>query len=265
MAKKLILFYFLFFLAIYFFIIPLKAYSDNYSASSGNTGGIPAKLFGIGIADVKSYPSFLVSEKNYIAGFSLILGAGFLADRGINDYMLSHRNATETAVSNLAYPFGKPYYTAPAAALLSLYGYYSNNTKLLNASFTSLESGLTAGIIAEALKITAGRERPSGTNGPFNFQLFSIDDKYNSFPSGDAVIAWSMITPYAVYYKQPLLYLIPAAVDMERVYKNKHWVSDTLMGTAIGFSIGYLFSNNHITKNIYFVSTGGNLLLNVKF
>ncbi|MGC8555301.1 MAG: phosphatase PAP2 family protein, partial [Candidatus Acidulodesulfobacterium sp.] len=239
------------------------AHSNNYT-SNRNRNTID-NLYYVAAGDIKSYPSFLLKNKDYVLGFAAILGSSFLLDRGMHAYMVHHQNNAASFASNTVYPFGKPYYTFPAAGLFSLYGYYTKNIKLMNASFTSMESGLAAGVIAEAIKVTAGRERPYGTNNPFEFKPFNIKNKYNSFPSGDATIAWSMVTPYAVYYKQPLLYLIPAAVDAERVYKNKHWLSDTVMGSAIGFSIGYLFSNNHISKDITFNSSGNNILINVKF
>lgn len=129
----------------------------------------------------------------------------------------------------------------PAVSLLTLSGYLTDNTKFTNASLTSLESGAVAGVITLSLKSIVGRKRPDSTSSNMTFKPFEINNKYNSFPSGDATIAWSMITPYAVYYHQPLLYLIPVAVDFERVYKNEHWTSDVIAGSVIGFSVGYLF------------------------
>jgi len=244
-------------------VCPLNSFAGG--ANNNNSNNIIGNSYDVAVGDAESYPSFLYSNKDYVLGFAAILGGSFLLDRGLNTYMTHHRSNAASFASNAVYPFGKYYYAFPAAGLFSLYGYYSKNIKLMNASFTSIESGLFAGALTEGLKVTAGRERPYGTNNPFNFEPFNIKDKYNSFPSGDAAIAWSMITPYAVYYKQPYLYLIPAAVDLERVYKNKHWFSDTIMGTAIGFSIGYFLSNNHISKNITFNSGGNNILINYKF
>jgi membrane-associated phospholipid phosphatase len=98
--------------------------------------------------------------------------------------------------------FGRSYYLMPAALALGTIGYTEKNEKLLDASFTSVESGLTAGILTTGIKALIGRERPYATNNPFKFKPFSITSrtKYHSFPSGHTIMAWAMITPYAVYY-----------------------------------------------------------------
>ncbi|GMT43306.1 MAG: hypothetical protein IEMM0003_0125 [bacterium] len=90
-------------------------------------------------------------------------------------------------------------------------------------------------------------------------------NNYQSFPSGDVTVAWSFITPYAVYYHQPLLYLIPLSVNIERIYKNAHWLSDTLMGTAIGFFTGYLFSTSHINNDFSIYTDGKTIDISWKF
>lgn len=219
------------------------------------------------IYDIKSYPSFLVKNRYYVLGFAAILSGSLLLDRGTRAYTLNHQSDTAKNIEGIVEPFGSLYYMMPAVSLLSIYGYYSKNTKLTNASITSMESLIFSGIITEGLKISVGRQRPDSTDNPFNFKPFNMSNTYKSFPSGDATVAWSMITPYAVYYKEPTLYLIPVAVDLERIYRNKHWLSDTLMGSAIGFSIGYFFSKNNmkIGKNVSIGTDGQTINLNYKF
>lgn len=63
------------------------------------------------------------------------------------------------------------------------------------------------------------------------------------------------------------MYAIPLLVDFERIYKNKHWTSDVIAGSAIGFSVGYLFSENHLKlgKSVSLQTNGRNIVLNVRF
>lgn len=186
-------------------------------------------------------------------------------DRGVRAYVLKHQNDTATNIANAVRPFGSLYYMAPAVSALAIYGYSSQNRRLTNASLTSIESLIFSGVITEGLKMGIGRERPDATDEPFTFKPFNMSNTYKSFPSGDATVAWFMITPYAVYYHEPILYIVPAAVDLERVYRNRHWVSDTIMGSFIGFSVGYFFSKNHIANNITVGTDGSDLTLNIKF
>ena len=219
------------------------------------------------LRDIESYPSFLVKKKYYVLGFAALFGGSLLLDRSVNKYALDHQSNTGKDITDAVKPFGSLYYMVPAVSLFSIYGYYAKNKKFTDVSLTSIESLVFSGAITEALKISVGRERPSGTDNPFKFKPFDMSNNYKSFPSGDATVAWSMLTPYAVAYHQPLLYLIPAAVDAERVYRNRHWLSDTLMGSAIGFSIGYFFaeSNIKILRHVSVDTNGQTINLNYKF
>ena len=209
----------------------------------------------------------LSNQKIKLMGFTALLGSSFLLDRGTRSYFKRHRNSKMRRFSNWMNEFGNGYYLMPAASALGTIGYAEKDEKLLDASFTSVESGLTAGIVTVGIKALVGRERPYATNNPFKFKPFSITSrtKYHSFPSGHTTMAWAMITPYAVYYNQPLLYLIPLSVNFARIYKNRHWLSDTVMGTGIGFSIGYLFSESHKQNRFTLISDGRSLCLGVRF
>lgn len=167
--------------------------------------------------------------------------------------------------TNIVKSFGNGFFVLPIAAGLGTIGYISKDDRLLNASYTSIESGLTAAAITGLIKFTAGRARPRITGDTLRLKPFNVHNNYQSFPSGDVTVAWSFITPYAVYYHQPLLYLIPLSVNIERIYKNAHWLSDTLMGTAIGFFTGYLFSTSHIDNDFSIYTDGKTIDISWKF
>jgi len=225
------------------------------------------KTYNITSNDVASYPKFVWQNKDYAAGVVVLIAGSLLIDKSVRTYVINHQNNTAKNLADDIEPFGNGYVIFPAVSILSLYGYLTDNAKLMDASLTSLESGAVAGIITLGLKSIVGRERPDHTSSNFTFKPFDTNNTYASFPSGDAVVAWSMITPYAVYYHEPLLYTIPVLVDFERIYKNKHWTSDVIAGSAIGFSIGYLFSENHLklSKTVSFETDGRDIVLNVRF
>jgi len=212
-----------------------------------------------------SYTLDQMNNKQSLFIFGTALGISFLLDKGTRVYVLNHQNPTLKSISNLSNNFGNGYILFPTVAVLCSWGAFRNDPKLLVASITSIESGITAGLLSTVIKVTVGRERPYGTDNPFVFKPFHKDTLYHSFPSGHTVMAWSMITPYAVYYKQPLLYLIPLSVNFARVYKNKHWLSDTVMSSGIGFAVGYFFSKRHLSNRIVLISSGNNLMVGVRF
>lgn len=106
-----------------------------------------------------------------------------------------------------------------------------------------LSSGVTG-----LLKGTLGRARPfvSSDTNPHDFKFgggFSSSDR-QSFPSGHTTTAFaaaSAVTsemrryyPGSVWYVAPVLYGGASLVGLSRMYHNKHWASDVVLGAAIG-------------------------------
>ncbi len=243
-------------------ILSLAFFANSYAKSN-----LLCKTYNITSSDVSSYPNFLWQNKDYVAGAVVLISGSLLIDESMRHYVIDHQNNTANNIADAVKPFGNGWVMFPAVSLLSLYGYFTDNTKFMDASLTSLESGAFAGLITLGLKSITGRERPNHTSSSLTFSPFTIKNRYASFPSGDATIAWSMITPYAVYYHQPLLYAIPVLVDAERVYKNDHWTSDVVAGSFIGFSVGYLLSENHLklSKNISLQTDGRSIVVSMRF
>ncbi len=204
-----------------------------------------------------SYSAKKIAQNQDIAlETAAVIGASFFADKAVKSYFVKHRSKTMNHFTNFVMPFGHGFFVMPIAAGLGAIGYIFKDDKLMNTSYTSIESGLTAAVISGGIKFVAGRARPRITNSTTKFKPFNLHNNYQSFPSGDVTVAWSVITPYAISYHQPLLYLLPLSVDIERIYKNAHWLSDTVMGTAIGFWTGYLFSDAHFSKNFTLFTNG---------
>jgi membrane-associated phospholipid phosphatase len=112
--------------------------------------------------------------------------------------------------------------------------------------------GTEAVLLAEGLgyviKGAAGRARPfvSNETRPRDFSFgagFSAGD-HRSFPSGHTYTAFaaaSAVTsetklwwPHSVWVVGPLMYGGATMVGLSRMYHNKHWASDVVMGAAIG-------------------------------
>jgi len=198
-------------------------------------------------------------------GAAALIGTSFFADKAVKSYFVKHQSKGMDHFTDIVKPFGNGFFVLPIAAGLGTIGYISKDDRLLNASYTSIESGLTAAAITGIIKFGAGRARPRTTGNTLRFKPFNLHNDYQSFPSGDVTVAWSFITPYAIYYHQPLLYLIPISVNVERIYKNAHWLSDTMMSTAIGLTTGYLFSKAHIASGFSVFTDGRTIDISWKF
>lgn len=109
--------------------------------------------------------------------------------------------------------------------------------------------------MAFVLKDILGRARPfvdTVSPNPNDWQLMRglhRGANYQSFPSGHSVAAFAAAAavssetsrwwPTATYFGiGPVLYGGAAAVGLSRMYNNRHWASDVIMGAAIGTFAG---------------------------
>ena len=135
---------------------------------------------------------------------------------------------------------------------LYLTGRLSHNTKLADLGLHGTEALVVGEITATALKGIVGRQRPSieprNANSYELFRGFHATDEYRSFPSGHAVAAFaaaaavtseiSRWAPDTRWIVGPVMYGGAALVGASRMYNNRHWASDVLVGAGIGTFAG---------------------------
>ncbi|HWK89749.1 MAG TPA: phosphatase PAP2 family protein, partial [Longimicrobium sp.] len=101
---------------------------------------------------------------------------------------------------------------------------------------------IAAGIANGVLKYSVGRERPNETDDPLRFRPFNPENRWQSFPSGHAVVAFSVAAAMSEEARRPwvtaLTYGAASLVAWSRVYDDKHWTSDAVGGALIGIAAG---------------------------
>jgi membrane-associated phospholipid phosphatase len=124
-----------------------------------------------------------------------------------------------------------------AGAGLFLLGEKHQDDHERETGFLAGEAALDAYIDATAFKYLAGRERPDTGNNRGDF--FSGGD---SFPSDTSAVSWAAASVIAHEYPgwatQLLSYGTASGVSLARVVGQKHWVSDAVVGSALGWYMG---------------------------
>ena len=89
------------------------------------------------------------------------------------------------------------------------------------------------------LKRLTGRKRPCALE-PHCWATLLPPDQF-SFPSGHSITAFAFTTPMVIYYPSLLIGLIfcAASIAASRVLLGMHFLSDVLVGSAIGIVLGY--------------------------
>jgi len=135
---------------------------------------------------------------------------------------------------------------AAVAGGFYLIGRETHNSRARETGILSAEAAIDGLIVSAALKGVTQRTRPQ--TGSERSEFF---DGGNSFPSGHSVQAWSMATIVANEYHdhrlvQVTAYALASAVSISRFTGGRHYISDVLVGSSLGFGIGrYVYRTHH--------------------
>lgn len=159
-----------------------------------------------------------------------------------------HKNALANGVMD-----GARVYSDPGVMLLSaglwVAGEFGHNRTQRLIGLRPAEALIASGVLTGAIKLVAGRARPyqSPTNA-HDFRLFrgaTDGGAFESFPSGHTTAAfafaaavdaeWGRLVPSRPKWVAPVLYGAAGLAGFSRMYQDKHWASDVLMGAAIGY------------------------------
>ena len=120
---------------------------------------------------------------------------------------------------------------------LYLLGKLTHDDHKREAGILSGEAAIDALGTTTALQYAFGRERPASGNSAGEFWR-----KGTSFPSDHATAAWAVASVMAHEYPGPLtkffVYGLASAVSLSRVTGEKHFPTDVLVGSAIGWLVG---------------------------
>jgi membrane-associated phospholipid phosphatase len=156
-------------------------------------------------------------------------------------------NPTRVRISNDFSQLGSAYATGGIAAAFYLVGRATHDERARETGLLGAEALVDSGIVVTVLKSVARRQRPVTDHASGEF--FSGG---TSFPSGHAISAWSLAAVVAGEYGQhrPALrfavYGLAAAVSLSRYGGRNHFLSDVLVGSAIGYGMGrYVYLKHH--------------------
>jgi membrane-associated phospholipid phosphatase len=184
--------------------------------------------------------------------FAVITGAGALlattADKPIKHMMARNHKEAFKSVTEIFEPLGNRYGPIFITGMY-LVGVVSGNRRIEHASLSITRSLLISTAIYTVSKKLIPRQRPVRTDNPYDFRLpFNKKVKtYTSFPSGHSNTIFSIATACALEFKEAkwvpyVAYTIATLTAVSRVYQERHWSSDILIGASLG---------HFITKKVY--------------
>jgi undecaprenyl-diphosphatase len=130
------------------------------------------------------------------------------------------------------------------------------DTRLGRSFWTSIDSSVSAGLLAQVLKVSFSRVRPRDSGPPpGDPDLWFHGHGNESFPSGEVTAVSSIVTPFVLEYAQehPAVYaleLLPLYDAIGRLKQQAHWQTDVIAGYALGAGTAWLI---HRSPNSPFI------------
>ncbi|HEV7746077.1 MAG TPA: phosphatase PAP2 family protein [Pyrinomonadaceae bacterium] len=188
------------------------------------------------------------SDKKWLVPLGLSTLTLIATDRQTAAELVEHGdNLQRLKISNRVSKIGSLYATGGLAGVLYLTGRATGNDRLRETGLLGAEALINSEIVVHGLKAASQRQRI-----PTDDSSGEFFDGGNSFPSGHSINVWSLATVIAKEYGphhrlvQVGAYGAAATVSVSRFTGRKHFLSDVLVGSALGYGIGnYVYHKRH--------------------
>jgi len=188
----------------------------------------------------------------------LTIGATYSAmqlDNSLKEFTQYNRSKNSSIPIIAGRFYGEPLTPIVLSTFFIINGNSKGNSYQKKLGFEIIQSTFYALATTQVIKTIFGRERPEFTDDNMSFNgLTFFDNDYFSLPSAHTAIAFALSTVISMNSDSDLLKVIsffPALLtSYSRVYENRHWFSDVVLGGIIGYVTAKYFVTVHEEKNV---------------
>lgn len=186
-----------------------------------------------------------------IAGGTTIL---YIADNDAKIFFEKQNDHAPKVLKEFGWYFGSPQNFFMLSAGIYGFGLITKNEKVIHTGVLIIASATTAGIIQSLSKNIVGRARPYAGDKN-DFDPFSKEGDYHSFPSGHAVLSFSMAHSIAKQFDNVWIksgvYAIGSIAPVSRLWDTRHWLTDVGLGIALSIVVVDGVDNFMKKKSVY--------------
>jgi len=178
-----------------------------------------------------------------------VSSAALIATDSRTSFAVRDKQKLITVSHAVSFP-GSGYGSPSIVGAFYLIGLARHDARARETGLLAAEALIDASLVSVTLKGTTQRLRPLYNNSRGRFFHGGT-----SFPSGHAAGVWSIASVVADEYKdRPLVrfgaYGLATAVSIARYTGRNHYLSDSLVGGAIGYGVGhYVYRKHHNPQN----------------
>ncbi len=185
------------------------------------------------------------SGKDWLITGSVLTATGlaFFADEDVREFWQRNQSSSASDILQIGAIYGNAGFAAALAGSVYIGGKLFKDPETAATGRMLIEGVFYAGLTNTIVKVVTGRSRPYEEQGPYFFKAFQFSEPHISFPSGHATMAFTLSTILSERFKNIFatvgLYALASTTFVERMYSDKHWLSDCILGAATGFFTGF--------------------------
>ena len=176
-------------------------------------------------------------------------GLVYVFDNDIRDKLQGAKSSGMDSVAEGGSILGSPYLHLGVAAAIYGGGILADSPRYLELGAIYGEAAILADASTLVLKEAIGRSRPNLGNGKGSFRPFQFRSDFDSTPSMHTASSFAMASVTASLSNamsvKLLAYTAATFVGFSRMYQDKHWASDVILGAAIGELCGRIVVAHH--------------------
>jgi membrane-associated phospholipid phosphatase len=261
---------------VFLVIYSISAFAQSDSSDCKVDKEYVKSYFSDGFKLIKSPAKWKKKDLLFFGAVASTSTLAYVYDKEISDYFEQRQNKTLTDLNTYFFdPYGKMIYTIPIMGGFYLYGHFTDSRKERAVALDLVKASFYTGVIAFGVKHLVHRARPHQTypKNPYKYSGPFEDFDNTSLFSMHTASAFTFATVISKHYPSKkfltvALYSIATLEGLSRIYIQKHYTSDVIIGAAIGYAVGRFvvknnfcnFSINPIVSNDY-----SGLLINYKF
>jgi membrane-associated phospholipid phosphatase len=225
-------------------------------------GGLVSLLLGLGAVLGAAFPAHAqetpaAHQIQWYEPVIAVVGVSvfFLVDNPVRSYMLDNQTTGKDNAADIFRTVGEPEVWALVPAVMMGTGLVIKQPGLTRSGLRAVTSAVLAGGIASVLKFALGRERPNVEGSePLDFEPFENVGDDASMPSGHTASAFGFAASLAEdvhpLWAKVGLYTLATGTAWSRVYDNKHWTSDVVLGALVGITSAKIVSGKWLAWGI---------------
>jgi membrane-associated phospholipid phosphatase len=198
---------------------------------------------------------FTIKDGNlfWTAGIVGAAAVAYINDGSIRDRLQGNvRGHGLDKATDIGAQVGNPFLHLGVAAVFYGGGILADSPRWKETGEMMGEAAILADGATLVLKEATGRGRPVATSKKNDFKPLAFETDYDSFPSMHTSSSFAMASVIARTSESIpvalMSYSAATFVGFSRLYQNKHWASDVVIGAAIGELAGRVATACHAEK-----------------